>query len=82
MAVWKGRWSIGWLKSCTERVCIMNVRLVCAFASNSCIGTEPAAYVEENVESENTDFRAVACLGQAWRNDHHGELSSALYGIA
>ena len=37
----------------------MNVRLVCAFASSSCIGTEPAAYVEENVESENTDFRAV-----------------------
>ena len=60
MAVWKGKWSIGWLKSCTERVCIMNVRLVCAFASSSCIGTEPAAYVEENVESENTDFRAVA----------------------
>ena len=59
MAVWKGGWSIGWLKSCTERVCIMNVRLVCAFASSSCIGTEPAAYVEENVESENTDFRAV-----------------------
>ena len=47
-------------KSCTERVCIMNVRLVCAFASNSCIGTEPAAYVEENVESENTDFRPVS----------------------
>ena len=37
----------------------MNVRLVCAFASNSCIGTEPAAYVEENVKSENTDFRPV-----------------------
>ena len=37
----------------------MNVRLVCVFASSSCIGAEPAAYVEENVESENTDFRAV-----------------------
>ena len=52
MAVWKGSRSIGWLKSCTERVCIMNVRLVCVFASSSCIGTEPAAYVEENVESD------------------------------
>ena len=37
----------------------MNVRLVCVLASSSCIGTEPAAYVEENVESENTDLRAV-----------------------
>ena len=27
--------------------------------SSSYIGTEPAAYVTENVESENTDFRAV-----------------------
>ena len=35
----------------TDRVCIMNVRLVCVFASSSCIGAEPAAYVEENVES-------------------------------
>ena len=40
----------------------MNVRLVCVFASSSCIAAEPAAYVEENVESENTDFRAVAAL--------------------
>ena len=63
MYVWKGRWSISWLKSCTERVCIMNVRLVCVFASSSCIGTEPAAYVTENVESENTDFRAVRDVG-------------------
>ena len=60
MAVWKGRWSIGWLSSCTERVCIINFRLVCVFASSSCIGTEPVAYVPENVESENTDFRAVS----------------------
>ena len=37
----------------------MIVRLVCVLASSSCIGTEPAAYVPENVESENTDFRAV-----------------------
>ena len=37
----------------------MIVRLVCVLASSSCIGAEPAAYVEENVESENTDFRAV-----------------------
>ena len=37
----------------------MIVRLVCVLASNSCIGTEPAASVTENVESENTDFRAV-----------------------
>ena len=37
----------------------MNVRLVCVFASSSCIGAEPAAYVEENVESRKCDFRAV-----------------------
>mgnify|MGYP001485273976 CR=1 FL=1 len=37
----------------------MIVRLVCVLASSSCIGTEPAAYVPENVESGNTDFRAV-----------------------
>ena len=49
----------GTLKSGTERVCIMNVRLVCVFASSTCIGAEPAAYVEENVESRKCDFRAV-----------------------
>ena len=59
MAVGKGRWSNGWLKSGTERVCIMNVRLVCVFASSSCIGIELAAYIEENVKSENTKLRAV-----------------------
>ena len=37
----------------------MKIRVVCVFASSSCIGTEPAASVTENVESENTDFRAV-----------------------
>ena len=37
----------------------MIVRLVCVLASSSCIGTELAADVAENVESENTDFRAV-----------------------
>ena len=45
----------------------MNVRLVCVFASSSCIGTEPAASVTENVESENTDFRAVSGLGIVFR---------------
>ena len=59
MAVWKGKWSIGWLTSCTERVCIMNIRLVCVLASSSCIGIEPAAYVTVNVESRKCDFRAV-----------------------
>ena len=63
MAVWEGSRSIGWLKSCTERVCIMNVRLVCVLASSSCIGAEPAAYVEENVESRKCDFRAVSTRG-------------------
>ena len=33
MAVWKGSRPIGWLKSCTERVCIMNVRLVCVLCN-------------------------------------------------
>ena len=37
----------------------MNVWLVCAFASNSYIGTEPAAGVAENVESRKCDFRGV-----------------------
>ena len=37
----------------------MNVRLVCVFASSSCIGTELAADVAENVESRKCDFRAV-----------------------
>ena len=37
----------------------MIVRLVCVLASSSCIGTEPAAYIPENVESENTELRAV-----------------------
>ena len=44
----------------------MIVRLVCVLASSSCIGTELAADMAENVESENTDFRAVAhfnCFG-------------------
>ena len=59
MSVWKGRWSNGWLKSCTERVCIMNIRVVCFPASSSCIGTELAASVTENVESRKCDFRAV-----------------------
>ena len=44
------------------RVCIMNVRLVCVLASSSCVGTEPAAYITENVESENTELRGVSAL--------------------
>ena len=60
MSVWKGRWSISWLKSCTERVCIMNVRVVCFPASSACIGTEPAADIaEENAESGKTDCRQI-----------------------
>ena len=74
MAVGKGRWSNGWLKSGTERVCIMNVRLVCVFASSSCIGAEPAAYVEENVESRKCDFRAVIRVppGSLRQSERHG----------
>ena len=37
----------------------MNVRLVCVLASSSCIGTELAADMAENVESENTELRGV-----------------------
>ena len=62
----------------------MNVRLVCAFASNSCIGTEPAAYVEENVESENTDFRAVLIINKVFVDSRKllAELSSCeIYAV-
>ena len=37
----------------------MNIRVVCVFASSSCIGTEPVADVAENVESRKCDFRPV-----------------------
>ena len=37
----------------------MIVRLVCVLASNSCIGTEPAASVTENVESRKCELRDV-----------------------
>ena len=37
----------------------MNVRLVCVLASSSCIGTELAADVAENVESRKCELRAV-----------------------
>ena len=38
----------------------MNVRLVCVLASSSCIGTELAADIAENVVFRKCDFRRVA----------------------
>ena len=37
----------------------MNVRLVCVLASSSCIGTELAADIAENVVFRKCDFRRV-----------------------
>ena len=69
--------SVGLKVVCTERVCIMNVRVVCFPASSSCISTEPAASVTENVESRKCELRPVVVATASLQVLHMPPLPTA-----